>query len=182
VLVVPGAVDVAWDPSRPVTPARRVWELSAASLRSLLPVAEGEGVTLALENVWNRFLTGPFEFASFIDQFASEHVRSYFDAGNAVLLGYPEHWIEILGPRIARVHVKGFRRNNGGGDMSGFTGSLLDADIDWSAVVAALAETGYEGWLTAEMMVSDQGLPDAALAGRVALEMDQIAGTKEKAS
>ena len=55
-------------------------------------------VTLALENVWNKFLLGPVEFKTFIDQFSRPYVGCYFDVGNVVINGYPEHWIEILGP------------------------------------------------------------------------------------
>jgi len=174
VLVLPGTVDVPWNPARPVVPAKRAWDLSQQSLRALLPVAEAHGVVLALENVWSKFLTGPFEFAAFVDAFDSPWIRCYFDAGNVAINGYPEHWIEILGERIARVHIKGFNRRDGGGTLSDFTESMFDSTIDWKAVMEALRAVGYDKTITAELIVSAKGLPDADLARRATLELDQI--------
>jgi hexulose-6-phosphate isomerase len=174
ILVVPGTVDVAWDPARPVVPVKQVWDNATKSLRALLPLAEKLGVAIALENVWSKFLTGPFEYASFIDQFQSPYLKVYFDAGNCLINGYPEHWIEILGSRIARVHVKGFLRRDGGGTLNEFTGSLLDGSMNWSAVFAALKTAGYDRYITSEVIVSPNGMPDLELAGKVCGEMKQL--------
>jgi hexulose-6-phosphate isomerase len=174
VLIVPGAVEVPWDTARPVVPARQVYELSQDSLRIVLPVAEQERVTLCIENVWNRFLTGPFEFASFIDSFDSPWVRAYFDVGNALLFGYPEHWIEVLGRRIARVHFKNFQKRDGGGTLNDFTGSLLDGDVNWPSVFKELRRAGYDGYVTAEVLVSEKGMPDIQVAGKVCQEMKDL--------
>jgi len=174
VLVVPGNVDVPWDPSRPVVPAAQAYALSQESLRELLPIAEAAGVTLCIENVWNKFLTGPFEFAAFLDSFDSDSLKAYFDVGNCLLYGYPEHWAEVLSDRIARVHFKNFRRRDCGGTLSDFTGSLLDGDVNWPAVFAALKAAGYDGYVTAEVIVSEKGMPDLEQAGRVCQEMAQL--------
>lgn len=176
VLVVPGAVAVPWNDARPIVPARQVWDLAADSLASLIPDAEACGVTLALENVWNRFLTGPFEFASFIDNVRSPRVKAYFDVGNVLLFGHPEHWIEVLGERIARVHVKNFARRDGAGTLGDFTASLNVGSMDWNAVLEALRKVGYDGWLTAEMLVSEEGIPSDALARRTSNEMSELLG------
>ncbi len=174
VLVMPGTVDVGWDASRPVAHAALVYELAQKSIRSLMTRAESEGVVLALENVWGKFLTGPFEFRDFIDTFESPWVKSYCDVGNAVVNGYPEHWIDLLGSRIARIHVKNFRRRDAGGTLSDFTGSLLEGDVAWESVFEALARANYEGHLTAEMLVSETGLPDRELANRTAAELRSL--------
>ncbi|HUU58680.1 MAG TPA: sugar phosphate isomerase/epimerase family protein [Phycisphaerae bacterium] len=171
VLVVPGAVDVAFMPDARVVPYAQVWKLSAESLRKCLPTARKLGVTLAIENVWNFFLTDPMAMKSFVDRFRSPRVGVYFDVGNCVINGYPEHWIEILGRRIRAVHFKSFRRSDGGGGMSGFTADLLDGDIHWKAVVAALKKIGYGGPVTAEMLP-----PDPEVARRTARRMKQILG------
>ena len=178
ILVVPGAVDVPWDPSVPVTPYQQVWDNAAASLREVLPLAEERGVTLALENVWNKFLVGPVEFRAFVDQFSSPRIGCYFDVGNVVIQGYPEHWIEILGPRIAAVHVKNFRRSDCGGVLHGFGDDLLDGDVDFAAVKAALEKIDYAGPITAEMLpfcrLPDMVLPDMDLARDTAVKMRGI--------
>ncbi|HIJ65260.1 MAG TPA: sugar phosphate isomerase/epimerase [Candidatus Hydrogenedentes bacterium] len=174
VLVVPGSVDVGWDPSRPVVPAKQAYALSQRSIRTLLPVAEAAGVCVAVENVWNKFLTGPFEFASYIDSFASPFVKAYFDVGNCLINGYPEHWIELLGDRIARLHFRNFTRKNCGGTLDDFAASLLDGDVDWRRVFEALNAIGYDGYVTAEVIVGDAGMPNIEQAERVCGEMKRL--------
>ena len=85
----------------------------------------------------------------FIDSFSSPRVGAYFDVGNALAAGYPEHWISILGPRITRVHLKDFRRNVA--TVDGFV-DLLSGDVDWPSVMRALRSVSYQGWCTAEMI------------------------------
>jgi hexulose-6-phosphate isomerase len=135
-------------------------------------------VTLALENVWNKFLLGPIEFRTFIDQFASPYIGCYFDVGNVVITGYPQHWIEILGPRIAAVHVKNFQRDDCGGVLHGFGDDLLHGDVDFPAVVTALEHIGYTGPITAEMLpfcrLPNMVLPDLDLARDTAAKMKQV--------
>jgi L-ribulose-5-phosphate 3-epimerase len=171
VLIMAGNVDVGWDPARPVVPAKQAYELSRQSIRSLLPVAEQAQVCIAIENVWSKFLTGPFEYLAFIESFASPFVKAYFDVGNCLINGYPEHWIELLGGQIARVHFKNFSRRDAGGTLSDFTGSLLEGDVNWPNVFAALKAAGYDRFVTAEVIVSDKGMPDLEQAGKVAKEM-----------
>ena len=185
ILVIPGVVDVGWDPAVPVTPYQQVWDNATKSLRKLLPIAEDHGVTLALENVWNKFLLGPVELCTFIDQFSSQHIGSYFDVGNVVLTGYPQHWIGILGSRIAAVHVKNFKRDDAGGVLHGFGDDLLEGDVDFDAVKAALKKIKYQGPITAEMLpfsrLPNLVLPDLDLARDTATKMRQIFATKRSA-
>ena len=97
----------------------------------LVPTAEDLGVSIAIENVWNKFLLSPLEMRDFIDHFDSENVGAYFDVGNVLLTGYPEQWIRILGPRIKRIHIKDFKNSIGTED--GFV-DLLEGDIDFEAI------------------------------------------------
>lgn len=138
VLVVPGVVDED-------NQYHAALDLAAKSIRELLPAAEELGVSMALENVWNKFLLSPVEMRDFIDQFDSEFVNAYFDVGNILLYGYPVHWIEVLGERITRVHVKDFDTN------SRTFVPLLTGSVDYPRVVNALRGVGYDGWLTAEL-------------------------------
>ena len=174
VLVIPGAVSVPFDPSKPVVPALEVWERAHNAIQAVLPVAEDAGVCIAVENVWNKFLTGPFEYRDFIASFGSPSVKGYFDVGNCLLTGYPEHWIPILGEHIGRVHVKNFTQRNGGGTLDDFSASLLEGSVNWDAVIPALKAAGYDSYLTAEMLVSEKGLPDTELAAQTCRELDQL--------
>jgi hexulose-6-phosphate isomerase len=85
----------------------------------------------------------------FIDEIDHPGVGVFFDVGNILLYGFPDQWIRILGARIKRVHVKDFRTEVG--TLHGFTG-LLQGDVDWPAVVAALKDIGYTSYLTAEVL------------------------------
>ena len=69
ILVIPGAVDVAWDESRPVISYKNVWDNATDSLNKVLKTAREYRVTICLENVWNKFLLSPVEFNLFLDQF-----------------------------------------------------------------------------------------------------------------
>lgn len=180
VLVVPGAVHVAWDPSRPVTPYQTVWEKSTESLRGLLPLAEKLGVNICVENVWNKFLLSPMEFKFYVDQFSSNRIGVYLDLGNMLLFGFPEHWIEVLGKRVKAVHVKNFKRSDCGGGLHGFGDDLMDGDVDFKASIAALSKIGYSGPATVEMIpfsrLPDLVLPDMPLAKKAAQQLKTLFG------
>ena len=74
-----------------------------AQIYQALPVAREAGVTIAVENIWNKFFLSPLEMKAFLEQFNDKHVGLYFDTGNVLATGYPEHWIKILGKHIKRV-------------------------------------------------------------------------------
>ncbi len=48
---------------------RDAYQRSQANIRKLIPDAEKHGVKIAIEEVWNRFLLSPIEFARYIDEF-----------------------------------------------------------------------------------------------------------------
>lgn len=165
VLVIPGYVGLPWDPS--VKPVRYdlAYDRLSESLKTLGPTAEEIGLQLLIENIWNMFLLSPLEMRALIDDVQSPNVGVLFDTGNIVQFGFPEQWIRILGPRIKEVHLKDFRRSVG--TVSGFV-SLLEGDVDWPEVMAALDEIGYDGFLTAEVFPyahhGDTVLPQASSA------------------
>ncbi len=141
VLVVPGMVT-------PEVPYQEVWQRSQETLAGLVPYARAFKITLAIENVWNRFLYSPLEYRDYIDSFASPFVGAYFDVANVLRLGFPDQWIELLGSRLKRVHLKDFRLDLD--DIRGFT-YLLQGDVPWPRVVKALRTIGYEGWVVVEV-------------------------------
>ena len=149
VLVVPGSVSVEFVPERPVIPYDVAYDRALDEIKKLVPVAEEYGVEIGIENVWNKMLLSPLEMRQFIDAVGSDMVGVYFDTGNVVYSGYPEHWINILGKRIKKVHFKDYRRNPGG--LNAFV-DLLAGDVDWKAVMAAFKNIGYEGWAAGEMI------------------------------
>ncbi len=145
VLLVPAVVN-------PQTSYREAWTRSQKQIRKLLPLAEELKVVIALEEVWNKFLLSPLEFPKYVDEFQSPWVKAYFDVGNVVLYGYPQDWIRSLGKRIAKVHIKDFKRLEDGYRWV----NLGEGDIDWPAVRKAFADVGYTGYATTELEGGDE--------------------------
>ncbi len=141
------------------------WTRSQANIRTLLPLAEELKVVIALEDVWNKFLLSPLEFARYVDEFQSPWVKIWFDVGNVVLYGYPQDWIRTLGKRIVELHVKDFKLAK---DRFSWV-NLGDGDVNWPEVRKALAEIGYRGTATAEIEGGD-----AAYLRDVSLRMDRL--------
>lgn len=170
--VVPDAEDGAFFAGGEIIDYEAAWDRSLAAFRELAGYAGDNGVVIGVENIWGKFLLSPLEMRAFIDAVGSEWVQAYFDVGNAVLNGYPEQWIHILGKRIRGVHLKDFRR--GSARLDGFV-DLLSGDVDWPAVIAALREVGYDGWLTAEITPVYRHYPKHT-APAASAAMDRILG------
>ena len=136
-------------------PYADAYHRSQEEVRKLVPVAEELGIAICIENVWNDMLMSPLEMARYIDEINSPWVGSYFDVGNCVRFGWPEHWIMTLGKRIRKIDIKEFSRGlmNTKGPGAGFNLKIGDprGDCDWPAVIAALGAIGYHGWATAEV-------------------------------
>ena len=156
-LFVPGAVDVFFNPASEVIPYEVCYKRAVEAVKKLVPTAEKVGVSLCIENVWNKFLLSPLEMRDFINHFESKRVGSYFDVGNVLLTGYPDQWIRILGKRIKRVHIKDFKTPIG--TAEGFV-DLGEGDVDFKAVKAVLAAVKYNGYVTAEMLPYAPGRPE----------------------
>jgi hexulose-6-phosphate isomerase len=144
VLLVPAVVT-------PETTYAQAWERSQRQIRKLIPLAEELNVVIGIEEVWNKFLLSPLEFARYVDDFASPWIRAYFDIGNVAIQAYPQDWIRTLGKRIVKLHFKDFSFKK---RVAEFT-PLLEGEIDWRAVHAALADIGYRGTATVELSAGD---------------------------
>jgi len=149
VLVIPGHVSVSFAPELGVVEYDIAYERSLETIKKIKLIAEDLKINIGLENVWNNFLLSPLEMRNFIDEIDSPYVGAYFDVGNVVATGNPEHWIKILGNRIKKVHFKDYRINPGG--LGGFV-DLLSGDVNWPVVMEAFEMAGYDSWVTAEML------------------------------
>ena len=148
ILVVPGCVNARFIDGCAEMPYDVVYDRALEAMQELKKDAEEAGVVIALENVWNKFLLSPLEMRDFIDKIGSDFVKVYFDVGNTQFIGFPEHWIKILGSRIARIHMKDFKEAIG--NLDGFC-ELLEGNVNFPAVMKALREVGYDKYLTAEI-------------------------------
>ena len=174
ILVVPGAVEVPFDPQSEIVEYDVAYERALEALKELAPLAEELKVSIGVENVWNKFLLSPMEMRDFIDKVGSDYVGSYFDVGNVLYAGYPEQWIKILGKRIKKVHFKDYRKAVG--TIDGFV-DLLAGDVDYIAVKKAFDEIGYDGGATAEMIPPYKLYPETIIYN-TSNAMDKILGRK----
>ena len=152
VLVVPGVVNdkVSYE---------QAYYQSQASIRELIPFVEKTGMQLALENVWNNFILSPLEAKRFLDEINHPLIGWYFDVGNILRYGWPEHWIETLQSRIMKLHMKEYSRDImfNEGVSKGFDVELLEGDNNWPVVMKALNTIDYKGqWITAEVNGGDR--------------------------
>lgn len=165
VLVVPGVVNekVSYE---------QAYYNSQNAIRELIPYAEKTGMQIALENVWNNFILSPVEAKRFVDEINHPLVGWYFDIGNILRYGWPEHWIKTLNSRIMKLHAKEYSRElmNTKGIWDGFKVDLLKGDNNWPVVMKTVSEINYSGgWLTAEINGGDRNY-----LKEISTQMDKI--------
>lgn len=140
ILLVPGRVteEVTYD---------MVYQRTQAEINKVVPLAEELGVKIAIENVWNQFLLSPLEAARYVDEFNSDAVGWYFDIGNILNYGWPQHWIRILGERIMMIHIKEYsiQKRNDEGPYAGFRVNYLEGSNNWPEIMKALKDINYNG-------------------------------------
>ena len=124
------------------------WDRFTEELRKAIPDAERERVALTMENVWNKFLLSPLEMRAFVDQFHNPWMACHFDMGNVMQFGYPQDWIQTLGTRIKRIHVKDYKLSSRA-EQGRFV-PLFEGDVDFKAVMQSLVKVGYSGFLSPE--------------------------------
>ena len=146
---------------------RRTQEL----IRTAIPHAEKKRVKILIENVWATFLIEPLTTARYIDELGSPWVRAYFDVGNVMRWGWPQQWIEVLGKRIDKIHIKEYSLKVAmkEGMGKGFDFPIGQGDINWRRVREELKKIDFQGWATAEVRGGDrQKLAD------ISTQMDRV--------
>jgi sugar phosphate isomerase/epimerase len=124
-----------------------------ANLRTLAPEAEAAGVIIAIEHTLSAA-----DCAALLDRIASPAVKTYWDMANGMALNYdPVADVMLLGPRIAQVHAKEFVRDDGpAGTRAAPRFDKLNAvpfghgDVPAAAIIAALKQHGYDGYIVLE--------------------------------
>lgn len=165
VLVVPGVVNET-------VSYGQAYANALDSVRRLIPHVEKTGMKIGLENVWNNFILSPVEAKAFLEEIDHPLIGWYFDIGNILRYGWPEHWIETLNTKIVKLHAKAFSRvkMNDEGLWKGFEIDLLAGDIDWRKVMKQLRDVPYQGeWLTVELSGGDR-----AQLKKISQQMDEI--------
>jgi hexulose-6-phosphate isomerase len=163
VLLVPGivgkkgGVEISYD---------ECFKRSVQEIRKAVPLAGELSVKIAIENVWNDFITKPEQAIDFLDAIDSPFVGWHFDIGNVLRYGPPETWIPMLGQRIVKLHIKEYSQ------FKKFNVRFLEGDNHWPAIMGALDKIGYKGWGISEQP-GDQSR-DAVSLKDLSLRMDRI--------
>ena len=166
VLLVPGV-------ARDGVSYQQCFERSIAEIKKAIPVAQETGVRIAFENVGNNFIMAPEQAVEYLDAINSEWVGWYFDIGNAGRVGPAERWIQVIGKRILRIHVKDYSAKPADPAARGNARpKLLDGDTNWPAVMKALDNAGYTGWAISEQPGNQAA--DVETARDLAQRMDRI--------
>ncbi len=140
-LLVPGKVS---DPKQ--ENFEQCWERSQAGVRACLAVAEECKVVIAIETVWNDFITKPEHMIRYVDEINSPWCGAYFDCSNMLKYGVSSaDWIRALGKRMVKFDFKGYSHK------TGFKTPIGEGDENWPEVLKALADVGYDGWATSEV-------------------------------
>ncbi|MFO7946590.1 MAG: TIM barrel protein, partial [Armatimonadota bacterium] len=101
----------------------------------------------------------------FCDEVASPRVGLFFDTGNMVIFGFPQHWVRICGKHLMKVHFKDFQRD-------GYEWKpLLEGDVNFPAVMKELRKIGYDGALLSEVSPRIAPIEETADAIRKIMEM-----------
>ncbi len=169
ILLVAGAVKVNFIQGMKPVDYVTAYDRILAAVKELAGVAEKYNVKIALENVGNMLLMSPVEMRDFVDKIASPYVCCYFDVGNALWCGLPEHWIHGLGKRIDKIHFKDYFMVN---DVYEVECDLLRGSVDYPTVMQALRDIGYDGWVTAEVFPYRMG--NEVMLKHTAIAMDYI--------
>jgi hexulose-6-phosphate isomerase len=159
VLLVPGVVnkDVTYD---------QCFERSVAEIKKAIPLAKDLQVKIAVENVWNNFITKPEQAQAFLDAIDSPMVGWHFDIGNVIRYGAPETWIPLLGSRILKLHIKEYS------NIKQFKVQFFEGDNNWPAIMKALDAIGYQGWGISEQ--PGEQSRDAAALKELSERMDRV--------
>ena len=166
VLLVPGI-------ARDGVSYEQCWERSIVEIKKAIPVAKELGVKISIENVGNNFITAPEQAKDYLEAINSEWVGWHFDIGNVGRkYGPAERWIQVLGKRIVRIHVKDFSTKPADPGARGERPKLLDGETNWPAVMSALDHAGYQGWGISEQPNSQTA--DVQSARDMAERMDKI--------
>ncbi|TNV71586.1 hypothetical protein FGO68_gene15030 [Halteria grandinella] len=127
------------------------FDRSAAEVRKVLPLAEKLKVIIGIETVWNDFITSPEQMIAYVDQFDSPWVGAYFDCSNMLKYGVPSAtWIRKLGKRLVKFDFKGFNMDLFKEGKNPWV-KIGEGTEDWSDILDALAEVGYDGFTTSEV-------------------------------
>lgn len=155
------------------------WKVFGERLSRLADYVEGEGLRFAYHHHLGTVVERPGDLAAFLKHTGS-NVGLTLDTGHAALGGIdPVDVIRAHPDRIAHVHCKDVRRDTfdrvrgaGASFLDGVLAGMFtvpgDGGLDYGAVMRALADIRYSGWIIVEAE-QDPALADPRTYGELGL-------------
>ncbi|MBX3433317.1 MAG: sugar phosphate isomerase/epimerase [Pirellulales bacterium] len=145
-----GAPHVTTEPGGLLAPGQTRAEATAIFYEELMPcveVAEATGAGLLIEPEPELFIERFDEYLEFVARVDSPRVGLNFDVGHAYCVGEdPQDWVARMAPHTVHYHLEDIAATRVHQHLIPGHGA-----IDFAATLAAIAATGYRGWLTVEL-------------------------------
>jgi len=146
-------------------PSAPVWDRMKEQFRPAIPVAEGEGVILGLENEASTYLATAAETKQFVSELGSDVVRVIWDPCNEIyaedgITPYPDAY-RLVEPWVVHVHVKDGKRDASTNEPD--VTPVGEGVIDWKSQLQDLLAKGYQGYASLETHWRPQALSEEKL-------------------
>jgi sugar phosphate isomerase/epimerase len=155
-----GAANLQTEPGGPLAPGQ-AWEDAARlfydEFMPCVEVAERLEVGLLIEPEPGLMIEHFEQYLRFVERIQSPYVGLNFDLGHAYCVGEdPQFWVEQMAPHTRHYHLEDIAATRVHQHLIPGHGA-----IDFRATLAAIARTGYQGWITVELYPYLED-PDAA--------------------
>ena len=133
-------------------------DLYRDGLRRMLPTAESCGVNLLVEPEPHLLIEHPEEFEELLAGLSHPRLALNFDIGHFFCVGVdPADAVRRLAPHIRHVHLEDIAPSREHRHLVPGRGA-----IDLESVLGALADVGYNGWVTVELYPYEAQARDVA--------------------
>ena len=146
-------------------PSAPVWDRMKEQFSPAIPVAEGEGVILGLENEASTYLATAAETKQFVSELGSDAVRVIWDPCNEIyaedgITPYPDAY-HLVEPWVVHVHVKDGKREESTNEPN--VTPVGEGVVDWKGQLQDLLAKGYQGYASLETHWRPQALSEEKL-------------------
>jgi sugar phosphate isomerase/epimerase len=156
-----GAPHITTEPGGPLAPGQ-TWQAAAdvfyEELMPCIEVAERLEVGLLIEPEPELLIEKFDQYLEFMNRIDSKRVGLNFDVGHAYCVGEdPQDWVAKMQGHTVHYHLEDIAATRVHAHLVPGRGV-----IDFPATIAAIRETGYDGWLTVELYPYIENPDDAA--------------------
>jgi sugar phosphate isomerase/epimerase len=145
-----GAPSISTEPGGPVAPGgswNEALKLFVETLKPVVEHAEREDVTLLVEPEPGLLLENAEQFEEFMRYFDSPNLGLNFDIGHFFCAGEdPAKCLRRLRHHVRHIHLEDIAASRVHAHLIPGTGA-----IDFTSVLEAIQDNGYDGWVTIEL-------------------------------